>query len=83
MNTAELIRNFIIKDILTDSARSNIGYDDSLLEAGIIDSLGIVKILSFLSDRLDVTVEDQDVIPENFETINAISSYVEKKKTIN
>lgn len=80
MSTAEIVKDFIIKDILTDAAKSNLGNEDSLLEAGIIDSLGIVKILTFLNDKFDVNVDDQDVIPENFETINAISSYIDKKK---
>ncbi len=80
MSTAEIVKDFIIKDILTDAAKSNLSNEDSLLEAGIIDSLGIVKILTFLSDKFDVNVDDQDVIPENFETINAISSYIDKKK---
>jgi len=80
MSTAEIVKDFIIKDILTDAAKTNLGNEDSLLEAGIIDSLGIVKILTFLSDKFDVNVDDQDVIPENFETINAISSYIDKKK---
>ena len=81
MNNSEIIKDFIIKDIITDAGKTNLGFDDSLLEAGIIDSLGIMKMLAFLSDKFDLTVEDQDVIPENFETIGAISSYIEKKKS--
>jgi acyl carrier protein len=81
MSTAEMIKDFIIKDILIDAAKVNLSDEDSLLEAGIIDSLGIVKMLAFLSDRFGISVEDQDVIPENFETINAISAYIENKKT--
>ena len=83
MSNGEIIKNFIIKDILTDAAKTNIGYEDSLIEAGVIDSLGIMKMLAFLSDKFQLTVEDEDVIPENFETINAISTYIEKKKIVN
>ena len=80
MGNSEIIKNFIVKELITDSAKTNLGYDDSLLEAGVIDSLGIMKMLAFLSDEFRVNIEDQDVIPENFETINAISAYIEKKK---
>ena len=83
MSNAEIIKSFIIKDILTDATKTNIGYEDSLIEAGVIDSLGIMKMLAFLSDKFQLTVEDEDVIPENFETINAISTYIEKKKIVN
>ena len=83
MNNAEILRNFIIEEILTDSSRINIGNDDSLLDTGVIDSFGIVKILSFLSYKFNLDIEDRDVIPENFETINAITSFVEKKQMIN
>jgi acyl carrier protein len=83
MSNAEIIKNFIIKDIVTDSEKINLSYEDSLIEAGVIDSLGIMKMLAFLDDEFHVIIEDQDVIPENFETINTISSYIEKKKSAN
>ena len=83
MDRAEIIKNFIIRDIVTDAQKVNLSYEDSLIEAGVIDSLGIMKMLAFLGDEFQVTIEDEDVIPENFETINAISSYIEKKKSVN
>ena len=80
MSNAEMIKNFILKELITDSSKINLNYNDSLLEAGVIDSLGIMKMLAFLSDEFRINIDDQDVIPENFESINAISAYIEKKK---
>ena len=82
MDSSEIIKNFITNDILTDANKTNLRYEDSLLETGIIDSLGIMKMLAFLSEKFDLNVEDEEVIPENFETINAITTFIEKKKTV-
>lgn len=54
----------------------DLGPDDSLLERGILDSLAIVKLLSFLEEEFDVEIDDADFDPDNFETINSIAKLV-------
>lgn len=50
--------------------------DDSLLSSGILDSLAIVKLLSFVEDEFDVEIADADFDPENFETLNSIARLI-------
>ena len=49
---------------------------DSLLEKGVLDSLAIVKLLSYLEEEFDVEIDDADFDPENFETIDSIAKLV-------
>jgi acyl carrier protein len=50
--------------------------DDGLLSSGLLDSLAIVKLLSYLEDEFDVEIDDADFDPENFETINSIAALI-------
>jgi acyl carrier protein len=50
-----------------------------LIEDGIIDSLGIMKLLTFIEERYDVQISDAELLPENFESLQAICMMVEKK----
>jgi acyl carrier protein len=53
--------------------------DDSLLKQGIIDSLGVFRLIAFLEDTFPLTVEDEDMFPENFQTIGDIEKFVSRK----
>ncbi|MCE9535905.1 MAG: acyl carrier protein, partial [Nitrospirae bacterium] len=54
--------------------------DASFLESGIIDSTGVLELVSFLEEQFKVKVEDEDLIPANLDSVNAIVRYVEKKR---
>ena len=53
---------------------------DSLVESGIVDSLGVLEIVTFLEARFGIVVADVDVVSENFLSIAAIANYVESKQ---
>jgi acyl carrier protein len=53
--------------------------DASLLETGIVDSIGILEIVAFLEQEFAVRIEDEDLVPENFGTIANITSFVARK----
>jgi acyl carrier protein len=54
--------------------------DTALIESGILDSLSILKLVLFIEDRFGVKVSPEDVVPENFETVEAICSYLRSKR---
>jgi acyl carrier protein len=58
----------------------SLSWDDSLIKSGIVDSLGILRLVAFIEENFSVMVDDTEVVPENFETINAMSSLVERKR---
>ena len=58
---------------------SKIGPTDSLFDSGIVDSLGILEIVMFLEEDLGLTIEDEDMVADHFETIEAITRFANHK----
>ena len=74
----EKIRQFLIEKLAKAKKVKNIDDQDNLIENGIIDSLGIMQLVAYLENTFAVKVKDEDIVPENFETLNVITSYVER-----
>ena len=77
MNTNDIIRDFITGDILHDSLKSPLKDEDLLVESGIIDSLGIMTLLSFIEENFSIQIPSEELMPENFASISTISSLIE------
>lgn len=75
----ELAR-FIAAEVLTDREVEVIPCDALLLQDGIIDSLGLQKLLVFLENEFAVQIGEDDLVPDNFESIHAIAKLVDKLK---
>lgn len=75
----DTIREFINKDLLRVKGPALLGLSENLLESNVIDSLGIMKLVPFLEQTFLIKINDDEIIPENFETIEAISSFVQQK----
>ena len=72
------IRDFIRQNFLF-GADEKIGENDSLLDRGIIDSTGAMELVSFLESEFAVEISDRDLVPENLDSIAAITSFVTRK----
>jgi len=72
------IRRFITDTFLFGDNRP-LDDGDSLLEAGIVDSTGILEIISFLEDRYGIKVDDDELTPENLDTIASLCAFARKK----
>jgi acyl carrier protein len=59
--------------------KSGVGKDTALLEKGILDSLGILDVVSFLETEFSIVVSDDELVPENFHTLGTLSAFVLKK----
>jgi acyl carrier protein len=57
-----------------------VGPDDSLLESGILDSVAVMQLVAFLERTYGITVADDDLVPENFDSLTAISAYVTQRQ---
>lgn len=81
MNPIEsAIRKFILENFLFTSDPASISGDTSFLEKGIVDSTGILEIVNFLEESFHFKVEDDEVVPDNFDCIDKLVRYVERKK---
>jgi acyl carrier protein len=80
--TADLnssIRQFIVEHFPLARKQSSFGDDSSLLKSGIIDSMGVHDLLIYLEEEFRITIHDEDLQPENFETIATTVAFVESK----
>lgn len=59
--------------------KSGISKDTALLERGILDSLGILDVVSFLESEFSMVVNDEELLPENFQSLGTLSAFVLKK----
>jgi acyl carrier protein len=81
MDTTVQIRDFINETFLKDKGDQFFSDDVSLVESGIIDSLGIMKVLIFMEKTFGFKVPEQDVVPEYFENVNALAAYVDRHRS--
>lgn len=79
--TEQAIRDFIVNEIGWDQANGDLGFDDPLIEGGVIDSMGVFHLISFLEDEFGVEVDDTDLVVDNFRSINTIARMVDRLST--
>ena len=75
---AEPVRAFITNNYLLGQA-GQLRDDESFLDGGIIDSTGVLELVSFLEEQFGITVEDGELIPDNLDSVNFIAAYLERK----
>ena len=73
------IRTYIMDNILLGSADQSIADDDSFLEKGIIDSTGILELVTFVEDEFNIEVGDEELTPDNFDSIEKLTAYTQRK----
>jgi len=74
------LREFIELNYLPSAGVDRFEDDDSFMEKGIIDSTGILELLEFLESTFDIVVEDEEVVPDNLDTLNCMAVYVKEKR---
>lgn len=79
MDIKSLLKQFVISEIVVDTTCADIRETESLIDNGILDSLGIIKILTFIEDKFSIKISDDELVPENFETLYSISNLIDKK----
>ncbi|CAD7770779.1 MAG: hypothetical protein KIIPBIDF_00396 [Candidatus Methanoperedenaceae archaeon GB50] len=79
-NIEQKIRDFIRDNFLMGEDDGNLSSNDSLLEKGIIDSVGILELVSFLEETFEIKVQDEELVPENLDSIAFIVNYIQHKK---
>ena len=72
------IREFIIENFLFGNA-NGLKDETSFLEEGIIDSTGVLELVTFLEEKFEIQVADEELIPENLDSINNVTTYLERK----
>ncbi len=80
MSNQTILMDFIENEI-TKGRIKNISSSDDLLSAGILNSLGILQLVAFIDEKMGVQIPDEDVVFENFQSIDAIVDYIKSKES--
>ena len=73
------IRQFITDNFLFREDRATLIDTESLLDAGVIDSTGVLELVAFLETEFGLAVDDADIVPENLDSISKIAGYIKGK----
>ncbi len=79
MDVEEQIRQFVAKNLLFSEEPSEIADEASFLDEGIIDSLGVVELVTFVSCMFQVSVEPAEIVPDNFDSVSKLARYIRLK----
>lgn len=79
MRILEVLEKFLLSEIAVDFGRESLEPDEDLLEQGIIDSMGVMTLITFIEETFNIEIIEEDVVPENFQSLKAMVNLVEQK----
>lgn len=80
MSTEDRIKDLMESNLQWSGSWADVDEDYPLLEKQVVDSLGMITLISLLEDEFDVEIDDGDVVPRNFRTIRDIARLVDSKR---
>ena len=80
IETRKILRDFVVDSFIKDNG-VQLDDDYSFIDEGIIDSVGVLELVAFLETTFHIRVEDEELIPNNLDSINRLVAYVESKLT--
>ena len=79
MEVRDKLRQFIIENFLFGNDNATLDDGESFLDSGIIDSTGILEVVGFLEDEFEFEVMDEELVPDNFDSVDKLVAYIAKK----
>lgn len=79
MDVKNKVLDYIVDNFLMGDGANTIEEHTSFLDIGIIDSTGVIELVAFLEKTYDIRVEDEEMVPENLDSLSNIERYVQKK----
>ncbi len=81
MNIEESLKKFVREEVLDNSVEIDV--DDNLLADGMVDSLGMLRVVTHIEELLNIKIPHEDLLIENFGTIKVIAGYIRRRTTDN
>lgn len=79
MDIQDILRKYIANEFMHDFDHKVLDVDTPLIEQGVIDSMGLVKLVLFIEDRFKILIPEEDIEIENFRTVKALSEFISQK----
>jgi acyl carrier protein len=80
MELERRIREYVTSELLYDRDASALGDDDSLLGPGLLDSVAILRLVSWLEEEFGVSIPDEEVVPDHIETVHRLAELVRRRQ---
>ncbi|MDT8340390.1 MAG: acyl carrier protein [Longimicrobiales bacterium] len=80
MSIETRLRRYILENFLFTEDEEALSNSDSFLERGIVDSTGIMEVIFFVEEEFGFSVEDEEMVPENLDSIDALVAFVGRKQ---
>jgi acyl carrier protein len=81
MDVEREVREFVVKNFFYGDDDAGLEGADSFIERGIIDSTGVLEIVNFLESRFEITLRDDELVPDNLDSIDRIARFVARKRS--
>lgn len=79
MQVRDAVREYILKNYLFSTDAAALRDDVSLMQTGVIDSTGVLELIMFLQEQFGIQVADEEMLPENLDSVHAIAAFVARK----
>jgi len=79
LEIAQKVRSFVIDNFLFGEADDLFSNDDSFLENGLVDSIGILTLVEFVREKYAIAIEDEEVVPENWDSVSRVAAFINTK----
>lgn len=76
------IKKFMTENFVLSEQLDELGFDESFLENGVVDSTGILELVFFVEDQFGIQIDTSEVLPENFDSVNRLASYIRRKQKL-
>jgi len=81
LDIKEQVRGFITDNFMMGMDPGQLADKDSLLDKGIVDSTGVLELVGFLEETFGITIEDDELVPENLDSVDRLLTFINKKKS--
>jgi acyl carrier protein len=73
------VRSFVVDNFLFEEGDGKFSNEDSFLDNGLIDSMGILTLVEFVKEKYTIPVEDEDLVPDNWDSVQRIANFVQSR----
>lgn len=81
MDVKEQIRQYIAENFLFSGNGFDLDDEDSFLEAGVVDSLGVLELVTFVEEEFGLNVVDEEIVPDHFDSVTKLAAYIVHKRS--
>lgn len=79
MSIQNRVKTYVLENFLFSDNGYELAEDASFLEEGIVDSTGVLELVMFVEEAFNIAVEDEEIVPENFDSIGQLTAYIRRK----